>query len=168
MKRTLVLGLIALCAFELPGRVQAQQGSSSAGAKLEAIFKGAEMPFVKLGDDHYKAVVSIYDNESDRFQVFLQTIGNNPNDDALQVMQMVFFLGTLPKETTTPTALIRQINEWNGSLSRGSVFVLDSAVVYQSSAWLSKSDPSTLINDALVGHFTSQKLRKEIEPYLKQ
>lgn len=168
MKRTLVLGLIALCAFGLPGCVRAQQGGSSADAKLEAIFKGAEMPFVKLGNDHFKAVVTIDDNESDRFQVFLQTIGSNPNDDALQVMQMVFFLGALPKGTTTPTALIKQINEWNGTLSRGSVFVLDSAVVYQSSGWLSKSDPSTLVNDALVGHFTSQKLRKEIEPYIKQ
>jgi hypothetical protein len=168
MKRALVLGLMVLCAFGPPGRVRAQQGSSTAGSKLEAIFKGAEMPFVKLGDDHYKAVLSIDDNESDRFQVFLQTIGNNPNDDTLQVMQMVFFLGALPKGTATPTALIKQINEWNGSLSRGSVFVLDSVVIYQSSAWLSKSDPTTLVNDALVGHFTSQKLRKEIEPYIKQ
>jgi hypothetical protein len=168
MKRALVLGLMALCTFGPLNGVRAQQGGSPAGAKLETIFKGAEMPFVKLGDDHYKAVLSIDDNESDRFQVFLQTIGNNPNDDALQVMQMVFFLGALPQGTTTPTALIKQINEWNGTLSRGSVFVLDSAVVYQSSAWLSKSDPATLVNDALVGHFTSQKLRKEIEPYIKQ
>ena len=168
MRRNLVLGLVALCFCGFPGHVEAQAGSSSAGEKLEAVFKGAEMPFVKLGDDHYKAVLTINENESDSFQVFLQTIGNNPNDDTLQVIQMIFFLGALPKGTTPPTALIKQINEWNGSLSRGSIFVLDSVVLYQSSAWLSKSDPTTLINDALVGHFTSQKLRKDVEPYIKQ
>jgi hypothetical protein len=168
MKRILVIGLAALFSFGFQSPVRAQQGGSSAGTKLEAIFKTAEIPYVKLADDRYKAVVSIDENESDRFQVFLQTIGNNPNDDDLQVMQMIFYLGELPKGTTPPTALIKQINEWNGSLTRGSVFVLDSVIMYQSSAWISKSDSTTLINDALVGHFTSQKLRKEIAPYIKQ
>jgi hypothetical protein len=168
VKRILSLGLLAVCVFGLPFSVLAQQGGSTASLKMEAIFKSAELPFVKIADDHYKAVVSIDENESDRFQVFLQTIGNDPKDESLQVMQMVFFLGAVPKGSTPPTALIRKINEWNGSLSRGSVFILDTAIIYQSSTWLAKSDATTLINDALVGHFTSQKLRKEIEPYLKQ
>jgi hypothetical protein len=159
--------LMALLILGFPSFSKAQT-STAAGAKLEAIFTGAEMPFVKLKDDHYKAVVSIDQNESDRFQVFLETIGNNPNDEQLQVMQIVFFLGAIQEGRSAPTALIKQINEWNGTLARGSVFISGSAIVYQSSAWLSKSDPTTLMNDALVGHFTSQQLRKEIEPYLKQ
>jgi hypothetical protein len=167
MKKAIGLGLMALSIFGLCNFSRAQTGTT-AGARLEAIFKGAEMPFVKIKDDHYKAVVSIDENESDRFQVFLEAIGNNPNDEQLQVMQIVFFLGAIPEGRSAPTALIKQINEWNATLARGSVFISGSAVVYQSSAWLAKSDPTTLVNDALVGHFTSQRLRKEIEPYLKQ
>ncbi len=167
MKKATVLGLIAVLFCGFPGSTKAQ-GSASADAKVEALFKGAELPFVKIKDNHYKAVVTISDTESDRFQIFLETIGNDPNDEDLQVMQMVFFLGEIPAGRTPPTALIKQINEWNGTLTRGSVFISGSAIVYQCSAWLSKSDPKTLVNDALVGHFTSQKLRKDIEPYLKQ
>jgi hypothetical protein len=167
VKKTIVLGLLATLFLGFPSFARGQ-ASATAGAKLEAIFKGAEMPFVKLKDDQYKAVVSIDENESDRFQVFLQAIGNNPNDEQLQVMQIVFFLGAIPEGRSAPTALIKQINEWNGTLARGSVFISGSAIVYQSSAWLAKSDSTTLVNDALVGHYTSQQLRKQIEPYIKQ
>ena len=167
MKKSLVLGLLTFSVFSA-GTALPQQTNPSASAKLETIFQAAEMPFVKLGADHYKAVVSIDTNESDSFQVFLQTIGNDPNDVDLQIMQMVFFLGELPKGAAPPNALVKQINEWNSNLSRGSVFILEGVILYQSSAWLSKSDATTLTNDALVGHFTSQKLRKEVELYLKQ
>jgi hypothetical protein len=167
MKKFLVLGLLTICVLSA-GTALPQQANTSASAKLETIFQAAEMPFVKLGADHYKAVVTIDTNESDSFQVFLQTIGNDPNDADLQIMQMVFFLGALPKGTAPPIALVKQINEWNSCLSRGSIFIVEGVIVYQSSAWLLKSDATTLTNDALVGHFTSQKLRKDVELYLKQ
>lgn len=167
MNKARLLGVMVILILGFP-RYSRAQGDSSAGAKLEAIFKSAEIPYVKLKDDRYKAVVSISDSESDQFQVYLQTIGNNPNDEQLQVMQMVFFLGAIPEGRTAPTPLLKQINEWNADLTRGSVFIAGSVILYQSSAWLSKTDQNTLINDALVGHFTSQELRKKIEPYLKQ
>jgi hypothetical protein len=167
MKKSLVLGLLTFGVL-LVGTALPQQTNTGASAELETIFQAAEMPFVKLGADHYKAVISVDTNESDSFQVFLQTIGNDPNDADLQIMQMVFFLGELPKGSAPPNALVKQINDWNSNLSRGSVFILEGVILYQSSAWLSKSDATTLTNDALVGHFTSQKLRKEVELYLKQ
>ena len=98
------------------------------------------MPFVKIADSHYAAVVTTNDGVSDRFHVFLSTIGNDPNDEDMQVVQIVFYLGEIPTGASAPIALIKQINEWNGSLSRGSVFIIGQSVVYQSSGWLFKTD----------------------------
>ena len=83
-------------------------------------------------------------------------------------MQIVFYLAEIPKGTTAPIALIKKLNEWNGSMSRGSVFIVGQSVVYQSSDWLFKSDAASLAVEALVGHYSALSLRKEIEPYLKQ
>jgi len=145
-----------------------QQPNPKSEARLESLFKAGQMPFVKIGDSHYAAVVTTDDGVSDRFHVFLSTIGNDPNDEALQVIQMVFYLGEIPKGATAPVALIKKMNEWNGTLSRGSVFIVGQSVIYQSSGWLFKSDSGSLELDALVGHFSAVSLRKEVEPYLKQ
>jgi hypothetical protein len=37
-----------------------------------------------------------------------------------------------------------------------------------SSSWLARTDAETLAQDAVLGHYVSQDLRKEIAPYLKQ
>jgi hypothetical protein len=66
-----------------------QQPNPKSEARLESLFKAGQMPFVKIGDSHYAAVVTTDDGVSDRFHVFLSTIGNDPNDEALQVIQMV-------------------------------------------------------------------------------
>jgi hypothetical protein len=145
-----------------------QQPNPKSEARLESLFKAGQMPFVKIGDSHYAAVVTTDDGVSDRFHVFLSTIGNDPNDEALQVIQIVFYLGEIPKGSSAPVALVKQMNEWNGSLSRGSVFVVGQSVIYQCSGWLAKTDASSLEIDALIGHFSAVSLRKEVEPYLKQ
>jgi hypothetical protein len=145
-----------------------QQPNPKSEARLESLFKASEMPFVKIADSHYAAVVTTDDGVSDRFHVFLSTIGNDPNDEDMQVVQIVFYLGEIPQGSSAPIALIKQINEWNSSLSRGSVFIVGQSVAYQSSGWLFKSDPKSLELDALVGHYSAVSLRKEVEPYLKQ
>jgi hypothetical protein len=144
-----------------------QQPNPKSEARLESLFKADEMPFVKIGDSHYAAVVTDDDGVSDRFHVFLSTVGNDPNDESLQVIQMLFYLGEIPKGSTAPVALVKQMNEWNGSLSRGSVFIVGQSVIYQCSGWLFKTDASSLEIDALIGHVSAVNLRKAVEPYLK-
>ncbi len=145
-----------------------QQPASKSEDHLESLFKADQLPFVKIADAHYAAVITADNGESDRFQVFLSNVGNDATDETLQVMQIVFYLGEIPKGASAPVALIKQMNEWNGNLSRGSVFIVGQSVIYQSSGWLSKSDAASLAIDALIGHYSAVKLRKEVEPYLKQ
>jgi hypothetical protein len=68
--------------------------------------------------------------------------------------------------TQVPIALIKQIAEWNASLTLGKVAVFNNAVMYMSSSWLARTDAETLAQDAVLGHYVSQDLRKEIAPYL--
>jgi hypothetical protein len=95
------------------------------------------------------------------------SIGNDPNDEKLQIVQLYFLLGLLPKDTQTPIALTKQIAEWNANLSVGKVVVIGGAVLYTSSSWLFRTDADALAQDAVLGHYLSKDLRKEIAPYLK-
>ena len=114
------------------------------------------------------AVITVEEGESDRFHVYLSTIGNDPNDEKLQVVQLYFLLGLLPKDTPVPIALTKQIAEWNANLTVGKVVVVGSAVLYTGSSWLSRTDADGLAQDAVLGHYLSKSLRKEVAPYLKQ
>jgi len=49
----------------------------------------------------------------------------------------------------------------------GKVVVIGSAILYTSSSWLSRTDADALAQDAVLGHYLSKDLRKEIAPYLK-
>jgi hypothetical protein len=113
------------------------------------------------------AVITVEEGESDRFHVYLSTIGNDPNDEKLQVVQLYFLLGTLPKDAPVPIALTKQIAEWNANLTVGKVVVIGSAILYTSSSWLSRTDADGLAQDAVLGHYLSKSLRKEVAPYLK-
>jgi hypothetical protein len=165
--RLLALFLAVLGAV-LPAASQKQPAQQPAGKKLEVLFTTAEIPFTKPEEGSYVAVITVEDNESERFHVLLTTIGSDPNNEKLQVIQMYFLLGRVPKDTQVPIALIKQIAEWNASLTLGKVAVFNNAVMYMSSSWLARTDAETLAQDAVLGHYVSQDLRKEIAPYLKQ
>jgi hypothetical protein len=148
----------------LYGADQPQKPSS----KLEAMLNAAEMPFNKTGEGRYIAVISVDQNESERFHIQLNYLGNDPNDEHYQIVQMYFLLGQIPKGSTFPTALIKQINEWNSNLTMGRVVAAGTVIMYASSSWLAKTDADTLALDAALGHYASENLRKEVAPYLKQ
>jgi hypothetical protein len=144
----------------------AAQGQS-AGAKLEAILNAAQMPFNKMEDGSYVAVISVDQNESERFHISLDPLGNDPNDTRFQIVQMYFLLGQIAKGSSFPPPLIKQINQWNSELTMGKVFAVGNVIVYATSSWLVKTDAESLAVDATLGHYSSQNLRKEIAPYLK-
>jgi hypothetical protein len=47
------------------------------------------------------------------------------------------------------------------------VVIIGNAILYTSSSWLSRTDADALAQDAVLGHYLSTDLRKEIAPYLK-
>jgi hypothetical protein len=143
---------------------QFQQSSK----KLDAMLNAAEIPFNKSEEGSYVAVISMSQSESERFHIQLNYLGNDPNNEKYQVIQIYFLLGQIPKGTSFPPALIKQINQWNSNLTMGRVIAFDTVVMYTSSSWLAKTDADTLAMDAVLGHYASQDLRKEIAPYLKQ
>jgi hypothetical protein len=145
----------------------AQKQPQASSKKIETLFKTAEIPFTSSEEGSYVAVITVEEGESDRFHVYVSTIGNNPNDEKLQVVQLYFLLGQLPKDTPAHIALTKQINEWNANLTVGKVVVIGSAILYTSSSWLSRTDADGLAQDAVLGHYLSKDLRKEIAPYLK-
>jgi len=155
------------CALLASTLLAAQQQPQVSGKKIEALFKAAEIPFTSSEEGSYVAVITVEEGESDRFHVYLTSIGNDPNDEKLQIVQLYFLLGLLPKDTQTPIALTKQIAEWNGNLSIGKVVVIGSAILYTSSSWLSRTDADALAQDAVLGHYVSKDLRKEVAPYLK-
>ena len=146
----------------------AAQQHQEPGKRLEALFTAAEIPFTKPEDGRYVAVVTVEEGESDRFHVYLSALGNDPKDEKLQVLQMYFLLGQLPKDTPVPTALTKQIAEWNANLTFGKVIVVGTSILYTTSSWLSRTDADTLALDAALAHYVSKDLRKAITPYIKQ
>jgi len=167
MRKVAVVALVyALLGSILPAAVQEQR--QQPGKKLEALFTTAEIPFTKPEEGRYVAVITVEEGESDRFHVYLSALGNDPDDEKLQVIRIYFLLGQLPKDTPVPTALTKQIAQWNANLTLGKVVVIGDAILYTSSSWLSRTDAETLALDAALGHYASKDLRKEVAPYLKQ
>ena len=162
------VAVVALgCALLGSALLAAQEQPQASGKKIEALFKTAEIPFTSSEEGSYVAVITVEEGESDRFRVYLSAIGNDPNDEKFQVVQLYFLLGLLPKDTPVPIALTKQIAEWNANLTVGKVVVISSAILYTSSSWLSHTDADALAQDAVLGHYLSKDLRKEIAPYLK-
>ncbi len=163
------IAVVALgCALLGSTLLAAQTQSSASSKKIEALFKAAEIPFTSSEEGSYVAVITVEEGESDRFHVYLSSLGNDPNNEKLQIVQLYFLLGVLPKNTPVPTALAKQIGEWNANLTMGKVVVLSNAILYTSSEWLYRTDADTLAQDAVLGHYVSKDLRKEVAPYLKQ
>jgi len=57
--------------------------------------------------------------------------------------------------------------EWNANLTVGKVVIIGNAILYTSSSWLSRTDADALAQDAVLGHYLSKDLRKEIAPLPK-
>lgn len=171
MRKMISLALICAVLGSIPvaeGQNQTPQQPPQAGKKLEALFNAAEMPFTKSEEGSYIAVITVEQNESERFNVGLSSLGNDPNDERYQIVRMYFFLGQIPKGTSFTPALIKQINQWNVNLTMGRVLAVGNTVLYTSSSWLARTDANTLALDAALGHYASVDLRKELTPYLKQ
>ena len=147
---------------------QKQSQAQPSGKKLEALFTAAEMPFTRTEDGRYIAVITVENNESERFYVSLDALGDDVNNEKLQYISMDFLLGQFPKGATPSTAFIKQMAQWNANLTFGKVIVVGNAVVYTTTTWLAHTDAETLGLDAALGHYVSQDLRKEVTPYLKQ
>ena len=166
--------IMALLGSTLPADAQQAQDAQKqaqaqpSGKKLEALFTAAEMPFTKTEDGRYIAVITVENNESERFYVYLSALGDNVNNEKLQIVTMDFLLGQLPKGSSPSNALIKQIAQWNANLTLGKVVIYGNTVVYTNSTWLARTDAETLALDATLGHYMSQDLRKEVAPYLKQ
>jgi hypothetical protein len=134
---------------------------------LEALFTAAEFPFTKVQEGRYYAVVTV-EQESERFQVMQDTLGNDPKEAKLQFIMLYFNLGALPKGSQLSAPLAKQITVWNTNLTMGKVVVYDNTLWYTTFLWLERTDAETLAKEAVIGHFNSVNLRKELAPYLKQ
>jgi hypothetical protein len=171
MRKAIIGGLVCAVLGAVSIAMAQQQGQPQqppqAGKKLEALFNAAEMPFTKSEEGKYIAVISVDQNESERFHVGLNYLGNDPNDEKYQIIRMYFLIGQIPKGASFAPALIKQINQWNANLTMGRVIAVGNVVMYTSSSWLARTDADTLALDAALGHYASQDLRKEVAPYLK-
>jgi len=169
--RKLLTAVLAFTLLALPGSTATQQGgqrpTSEAGRKLEAMLYVLQVPFQRSGENGYVAVISVGQNESERFFIQLGAVGGDPNNERLQIIQMYFLLGQIPQGAAFPPQLIKKINQWNSSLPMGRVIAADNTITYSNSAWLSKTDADTLGLDATFGHYASRDLRREVELYLK-
>jgi hypothetical protein len=164
----IVLGFAFMGAVAPASAQKAAAPKQSAGARLEALLNAAEIPFNKPEEGRYVAVISLARNESEKFHIYLNYVGDNPNEERLQFYQMYFLLGQIPKGESFPPALIKQINEWNTNLTLGRVIATGGVVMYTTTGWLSRADAESLAQDAVIGHYASEDLRKSVAPYLKQ
>jgi hypothetical protein len=159
-----LLGSTLLAAQTQPQVAQTQPQAPA--KKIEALFKTAQIPFTSSSEANYVAVITAED-ESERFHVYVSTFGDDPNNEKLQVAQLYFVLGSLPKDTPVPLALTKQIAEWNVNMRVGKVIVANNSILYTDSLWLSRTDADGLNWVAAVGHYISKSLRKDVAPYLK-
>ncbi|HWZ43226.1 MAG TPA: hypothetical protein VNW97_07100 [Candidatus Saccharimonadales bacterium] len=159
------LGSIATFAAQ---KQKAAASKPAGSAKLEELLNAAEIPFNRAEEGHYAAVFSTGQNESEKFHIYLEHLGDDPNQERLQFYRMYFLLGQMPNGVAVPSALIKQINAWNTNLSMGKVIAVEGSIMYVCTAWLFQADASSLVQDAAVGHYASDDLRKSVAPYLKQ
>jgi hypothetical protein len=169
-KQTAVV-VLALALFGTISPAAAQNKGAktpnNAGKKLESLLQAAEIPFTKAGDTRYIAVVTV-DQDSERFQLTIQPLGDDTANDELYIVQMYFALGALPEGAQLSAALARQMVTWNSNLTVCKVIRMDNVFFLTATAWLMKTDSDTLALDAVLAHMTAKNLRKELAPYLKQ
>ncbi len=166
-KKTAVGVLVAvLLGMILPAAAQ-NKGAKSAEKKLESLLQAAEIPFTKAGDTRYVAVVTV-DQDSERFQLTIQPLGDDTANEELYLVQMYFALGALPEGEQLSAALARQMVTWNSNLTVCKVIRIDNVFFLTATAWLMKTDSDTLALDAVLAHMTAKNLRKELAPYLKE
>src|SRR6267154_1513861 len=158
----LALAFLASIATSAAQKQKTPAPKPSAGAKLEALLNAAEIPFNKTEEGQYAAVFSAGQNESEKFHIYLEHLGDDPNQERLQFYRMYFLLGQMPNGASFPSALIKQINEWNTNLTMGKVIAVEGYIMYVYSGWLFQADANSLTQDAAVGHYASADLRKSI------
>src|ERR1700739_2368462 len=107
------VAVVALCCALLGSSLlAAQKQSPASGKKIETLFKAAEIPFTSSEEGSYVAVITVEEGESDRFHVYLSSLGNDPNNEKLQIVQLYFLLGALPKASPVPiTGSLRAVSE---------------------------------------------------------
>jgi hypothetical protein len=166
-KLATVFLILAVLGPVMPGLAQPQP-KQTAGQRREKLLNEAELPFTKREENSYVTVITVDENESERFEVFLTSLSDDPNNERLQVIQMYFVVGRLTKGAAPPPALVKEMGKWHAILTLGKIVIIGEAILYTSSSWLAHTDAQLLATDAVMGHLTSKDLRKEVAPYLKQ
>lgn len=106
MKKMMMTGLacaILTSFWSAVAQQKTQQQYAQAGKKLEAMLNTAEIPFNKSEDGSYIGVISVGQNESERFHIQLNYLGNDPNTERYQIIQMYFLLGQIPQGWFVPS-----------------------------------------------------------------
>jgi hypothetical protein len=97
-KLSTVFLILAVLGPVMPALAQNNpQPKQTAGQRLEKLLNEAELPFTKREENSYVTVITMEENESERFEVFLTSLGDDPNNERLQVIQMYFVVGRLAK-----------------------------------------------------------------------
>lgn len=161
------LGLLLPPAVAQSADAASTSAADAPSKKLESLFADAEIPFTKTKSGLYVAVITVRD-ESDRFSASVDTLGNDPNDSAFQLVTIYFPLGELPKGEQMSSALAKQIIQWNTNLSVGKIVLLDSDFYFTSTLWLDHADANALAREVIIAHVDAKGLRKELAPYLNQ
>src|SRR5947199_5645730 len=102
MRRAAAMALmVAMLGSAVPSGGQAGNQKQSQGQpvdkKLEALLTAAEMPFTRMEEGRYIAVITVEDDESEKFYVSIGSLGDDPNDEKGQVITTDFLLGRLPQ-----------------------------------------------------------------------
>lgn len=145
----------------------AAQPPSDEAKKVEGLLTATELPFTKTKDGNYTAVITVED-ESERFVIIPDRLGDDPNKADFQFIKLYFHLGDLPEGVKLSTPLAKQLAEWNSNLAIGKVVVEEGTVWYTSTLWLSTTDANALGREAVIGQIIAKDLRKQVAPYLKQ
>jgi hypothetical protein len=140
--------------------------SQAGSAKIPELLNACGAPHADLGDGVYKAIVAI-DGKSETVIVRTQVLGNDPNNEALTLIQFLSLPIQFPEGTKPSAAAMNKIVELGGNMTVGKVALWPGAVVYSSVIWYSTATADTFGSELILAVMSSGAIKEQIGPFFQ-
>ncbi len=140
---------------------------AQAAGRVEVLLNEVGVPSADVGDGVRKAVIEL-EGKSETALVRTQQLGNDPANDKLKVIQIIFVITRIAEDAKPSAAALAKINEYNVNLTIGKVAVWPGAVVYTHDLWYSTADAETFGTSLVVGALNAASLREALAPFFSE
>ncbi|OGU96012.1 MAG: hypothetical protein A2475_02595 [Ignavibacteria bacterium RIFOXYC2_FULL_35_21] len=163
-KITILLILIFITTLFMFDNVQA---IGKRKLSLENLLKKGKIEYIKTDEGWFKIPITVGDETSIIFMYEDNIIKKDPSTAYINILTLI---SILPKDFTTPFAMMKEVNMLNNNLDFGKVIILNdnSALYYVSGIWSNPKTTDNLMFELYHAHYKRLEFRKTLLPYISE